>query len=704
MADFTEPYDSLAAWDFGTSPTTNLTLASTSPAPYQGPSRSTILHNSTVWGAARFDLIDGGVNTTTYWISYAIYVDNWADIFNASGFAYIPGFINYNDDPLKGATTTDGVIWFIPYLQADSTSAGRVWPIDGGGSGTLISAGAWHTVRVALKANGASSYTELWVDNSQVYTATVDYTFYGVDAASGLMGVVHGDFGDTGTTPSVTYYHDTLMYSAAGDPGEPTEGGVSAESDPSPVVTDADSPSGNPPGSGLGPGGTGGDCDIQVFLDGVDVSGVSIEGSVTRRLNRPAQASIKIPMDSAIGCPGSRLQVWFDGTLYFHGMVMDLEVDSAEDDGYSVYNASDPMELWQWRVVRADDGDFSRPAGDGGVDDLFATYITGPEIMNAVMMNTEGSTTAQGNPALNPPSQTEGPTFLNFAGFATNGCDLTGAPVDWPQTIQQLFSLLASTGCLDAVITPTDPGGGIMGDLNFYNGDYGTDLSASVSLQYGMGNYTVRNVRWNQDMSQIVNKLWYYGGPRVGTAADPAGDQHWCWNIQGQDPVFNPDGTAELVPPGGTSVDSNNDPANFTNNPLGQRIYDSRYTDGCYGGTFDDGYGVRMQVNIFDGLSDTCLGEGSFDPERWLYRRLWQAESWARAVPRDLIHVTPIRGYPIGNFDIGDIITVEAVSTVMGGFSGAQRIYQYTISWSEDGPCEISELQTSSDVGIDTGV
>ena len=31
-----------------------------------------------------------------------------------------------------------------------------------------------------------------------------------------------------------------------------------------------------------------------------------------------------------------------------------------------------------------------------------------------------------------------------------------------------------------------------------------------------------------------------------------------------------------------------------------------------------------------------------------------------RQNPRDLVHVTPIRGYPLGVFDIGDIITVEA--------------------------------------------
>jgi hypothetical protein len=102
-----------------------------------------------------------------------------------------------------------------------------------------------------------------------------------------------------------------------------------------------------------------------------------------------------------------------------------------------------------------------------------------------------------------------------------------------------------------------------------------------------------------------------------------------------------------------------------------------------------------MDIKIWDALSDLCLGPGATDPGRELWRRLWQIESWIRLAPRELIHITPIRGYGVGLFDIGDLITVEAGSQIRGGFSGAQRIYEYTVSWDEDGPCELSELQTS---------
>ena len=37
--DFTDPFDTLAGWSYGTSPTTELTLATVTPTPYLGASR-----------------------------------------------------------------------------------------------------------------------------------------------------------------------------------------------------------------------------------------------------------------------------------------------------------------------------------------------------------------------------------------------------------------------------------------------------------------------------------------------------------------------------------------------------------------------------------------------------------------------------------------------------------------------------------------
>ncbi len=442
--------------------------------------------------------------------------------------------------------------------------------------------------------------------------------------------------------------------------------------------------------------------DLFVSLDGTDVSGVAIRGGSTRRLNRASTATITIPMDSSIGGAGSPLLISYDGgsTIHFHGMVMDCEVDGGEDTGYVTYNASDPMELWAWRPARDPDGDFTNPT-------FIETFMTGPQIIQTILENTEGDSTAQGNPALTPPDDAEGPTFLTFGSFETGGLSLEGAPVDWPMTIAQIASLLCSTGELDIVITPTDPGGGVMGTVDCYNGDFGTNLSpfgggsGAVNFQYGFGDLNVRAMRWNEDMSTICNKLWLYGGPRILTAADPAGNQHWCWNITGDDPdlygnVDNQFGGLQGGPfatagPGGALPTR----PSYVGGVLGDMRQDSQ--DGT--GTNGVEYGVRMEVRIYDGASDLCnspLGQA----ERWLYRSLWQSESWARVYPRELIHITPIRGTEIGTFDIGDLVGVECTSTIRGGFSGAQRVYEYSITWDEDGPFALSELQTSSDTGI----
>lgn len=393
-----------------------------------------------------------------------------------------------------------------------------------------------------------------------------------------------------------------------------------------------------------------------VSIDGTDVSGVAIKGSVTRRLNRPSQAQITIPMDAAIGGAGSRLKVGFPGLL-FHGFVLDCETDTGEDTGYTVYNASDPMELWNWRPARDEPG--SPDPGDMTKPTFIERLITAPQIV-------EGMLQATNNAGLIP-SKSEGPFFLTMGGFAGGGASMLGAPTDWPMTIAEVVSLLVSTGQLDVVITPTDPGGGVMGTVNCFNGDFGSDLSGSVSFEYATGALSVRRLRWNEDMSNVVNKMWYYGGPRVGTARDPAGDQHWCWNITADDPGLDDPPLSDVV---------------------ACRVASQAAV------------GVRMQVQIFDSLGDDCIDENGLDPGRDLYRWLWLAESWARCRPRELIHITPTRGTAIGAFDIGDLVGVSAGASVRGGFSGAQRVYQYTISWDEDGPFELSELQTSSDVGV----
>ena len=307
-----------------------------------------------------------------------------------------------------------------------------------------------------------------------------------------------------------------------------------------------------------------------VYLDDVDITDIAIEGSTTRRLNRPAQATIRCPMQEMANrfgtmfpdC-GSYLKVYYENDtttmphLFHHGRVMTREITADQNNGYVVFNSADPMELWQWRPVRDPDGDFSDP-------EIVAFNQYAPAILHSALLNSEF---AGGG----PPTDAEGPLRLDITPVATGTIDMTGAPTDWPMTIQELFSLLVSTGELDAVVFPIEFDAlDNYGQLGIYNGNYGTDRTASVHFQYGMGNFNVQALRWNRDMTNMVNKLWYFLGPKCD-------QQHWRANVQGDD-------TGLTYPPGGKSVGPC-DTGHVTNNQIG--------VDTCHARTHFD---VRMLI------------------------------------------------------------------------------------------------------------
>lgn len=388
---------------------------------------------------------------------------------------------------------------------------------------------------------------------------------------------------------------------------------------------------------------------VNVYLDGTEVTNVVVDGSATRRLNRPAQATIRIPIDSAIGDVGSRLKVVFNGNLFFHGRCLLVEDEASEDFGYTVYNATDPMELWLWRPCR----DYEGPTPGNMINPSFLKRKQfGPAIIQEILLASE-------NGALIP-SAAEGPLGVSLGDFASGTSDLSGAPTNWPMNIAEMVNLLTSTGVVDVVLTPIDSGGN-MAEVNVYNGDYGTNRTGSVFLDYAMGNHNVRAVRRVGDMSNMCNKLWYHLGPKETLERFKA-------NITGDDPCLD-------------------DPALFNQGSIQSRRSASQAS-----------YDVRMEIQQFDfdilyneldksgsppfTQLDNWCHSGVFDrqdPTRHLYRRLWQMESWIRAVPRELIHVTPVRQstgmqlppgvtpVTVGAFDIGDLVTVRAGAFLRGG-------------------------------------
>ena len=374
------------------------------------------------------------------------------------------------------------------------------------------------------------------------------------------------------------------------------------------------------------------------YIDGVDARQIVMEGSVTHQHNRPSFARVRMPSDVAFGSETSRLKVVTNGTLDFHGACVHIEDDGDEDEIYTTMTFADPTLLFEMRPVRdgvgsGDVGDFSKPS-------VIGRRKYGPQILEEVLTQSLDDS---------DPADGEGPMGIALGTFATGGADLSGAPADWPMTIAELVALLADTGELDVVNTPVD-GGATMGVVSAYNGDWGSDLTGSVQFRYATGSTSnVRRCRRTIDLADMCNKLWLYLGPRVGTKADPPGDQHWDANVTGTDPLL-PD------PPQSTILSA---------------VAASRSS-----------FFTRMQIRIFD-------GDGVADMLP-LYRRWWQMETWMRCRPKTMVHVTPDRGIAPA-FRTGDLISVQAGSRFRGGFSGAQRVMEYTYRWDNDGVLELGE-------------
>jgi hypothetical protein len=384
---------------------------------------------------------------------------------------------------------------------------------------------------------------------------------------------------------------------------------------------------------------------LHTFIDGVDVSRCVIEGSVVHWLNKKYTATVKMPMDCAVEGIGKKLLIYcaaLDKPIDFHGFIKleSLEAGEVEDSptDYVEYNAEGIDELWEARPARdMADGNYIKP-------NFLVTWAGPGLIMYSILYASEHTTDVVFA------RSAEGPLFIEYGDFPLSGADLSGAPADWPMTIAQIRDLLCSTGACDVVVTPIDSGGN-MGRVDVYNGNYGTDLTGSTHYHYGTGG-NVKYVRRTRDLAAACNKLRYLLGPRLD-------DMHWQRSVEGT----NSDMIAAFPGPMATVL--------------------------ALREASQAAIGVRFDLHTYDNYS----AEANAVP---LYWKLWIEEQGLRSIPRELIHVTPVRGvFP--TFDIGDLIRVSADPLVMGGFDGAQRVYGRTLSWDSEGVPEIGEIMVSSD-------
>jgi hypothetical protein len=381
----------------------------------------------------------------------------------------------------------------------------------------------------------------------------------------------------------------------------------------------------------------------RVFMDGTDVTEITLEGSATHQHNRPSFATVRQPAWLTPGTDRSRLKILLDGSLDFHGSCVHIEDQGDEDTMYTTFTFADPTLIFEMRPARdgigsGDRGDFSKPS-------FMTRNTTAPQMIQEILQQSlDGSNPADG----------EGPMGITLGSFATGGVNLSGAPADWPMSIAQVIALLADTGELDVVNKPIDAGGN-MGEVSAYNGDYGQNLAASVRFEYQTGSFNARGCRRTLDLRDLMNKLWIYLGPRVKPKSDPQGDQHWAANISGSAGVGNP---------------LNNPPYAAAQAAILAQRDQSQL----------DNY-TRMAIRIFDGDESQALH---------LYLRWWQMESYLRLKPKTHVHVTPQRGIAPA-FRTGDVISVAAGARFRGGFAGAQRVMEYTYRWNEDGVVELGE-------------
>jgi hypothetical protein len=363
-------------------------------------------------------------------------------------------------------------------------------------------------------------------------------------------------------------------------------------------------------------------------MDGVNVTANVTEGSVTHELNGRASATLKMPIEVASGDYYSEVYVDPGDGERFFGHVSHIDDQGDENTGYTVFTAIDPGEILEFRPARDADGDFSKPS-------FMTDFTAGPQMLEEILAN---SVTYEGD------------IGFSFGTFETGGVDLSGLPTDWPMTIAEIAGLLVQTGEVDVVMSYSSSGA----TLSAYNGRYGNDLSGSVQFKYQMGaSSNCRRCRRTVDGTNVMNKYWLYGGPRVQTAADPAGDQHWKYNVTRDDA-----GVQAL--PGFSAVES--------------LILASRAA-----------FLERMEIRIIDRTSE-AEGVASHD----LDRVFWLRESLLRARPKTLVHLAPERGIA-PSFGVGDRIHVEAGSGFRGGFSGTQRVYSYTYRWDVNGVVELGE-------------
>jgi hypothetical protein len=387
----------------------------------------------------------------------------------------------------------------------------------------------------------------------------------------------------------------------------------------------------------------------------VDIDGTSITEicqSITWRsaLSRPSTGVVRFPSHLfSIQTGIAEMHIYNGATLVFSGPVWNLQTEGGTDSAYTEITAYDHLVYLQKRLCKqgtTPPGNLIKPI------DVILDNITAPEILAAYIENSKIIDDA----AEGPPK----PLPLDVDFVASGGDDMTGVPMNFPMSIDEMRSMLVSTGQLDVVVRP-----GIgSSTIDLYNGNYGTDRTGSVSYDYGTGNFNSQIATLTEDMDVVVNALWYLLGPRVPGFEG----RRWRGSI-----------TPTAANAGGDGQAIGGNPGQPWPPTLVEKFMNSRTS-----------YGYFQEVRIYDEEEDE-------QDIRELYEHLWANEAWIRARARQFVSIRPERGIS-PNFGIGDLISLSGGPMLNGGgFSGAQRVYEVEWSCDPDGVMECVEIVASAD-------
>lgn len=393
-----------------------------------------------------------------------------------------------------------------------------------------------------------------------------------------------------------------------------------------------------------------------VDIDGTDITSICQTITWNPKLNRPASCVVRYPGHLfMIGTGTQEMHLYENGVLRFSGPVWYLQPDGSPNDTYTEATAYDHLIYLTKRLCKKPsshpNGNFISPGS------VIIDNVTGPAIMNAFLANTVSVDDAA------HPSQIPFP--LSVSSVAGGGVDLRSVPTEFPMTLEQMRSLLCSTGQLNLLVNP-----GIgSSTVDLTNGGFVNDLTGSVSIQYQTGAHNSQVASFTEDMEDWTTALWYLigpRGPRFGRREWIPKD-HWAGSI-----------TRTAANAGGDGQEPGGLPGQAWPQLLTNRIDNARSI-----------YGYSQDVRIFDDNEDEEFARPMFEEE-------WANEAWIRAVPMTLADIKPQRG-TAPTFSVGDLITVQAGPRLDKGFSGAQVVFEFTVQVDTEGVPEVTGLVTSGD-------